>query len=81
MWSRAHRTQGKMRHLFFRYVPASNDEALSCMSVSSGVNSESSFEADLLTIAPGCRVFGYDSNADGVHFPFKSYCSLLIRPH
>jgi hypothetical protein len=32
----------------------------------SGVNDESSFEADLMKAAPGCQVYGYDFSVASV---------------
>jgi hypothetical protein len=38
----------------------------------SGVNGESSFEADLMKAAPGCQVYGYDFSVSSVGFSAQS---------
>ena len=48
-------------------IPSCSD-TLFFLACASGINGESSFEAELLEKAPGCQVWGYDFSVDGVSF-------------
>lgn len=61
-----------MRHLLLRSVfllVVFTGRMLIPLCDLTGVNSESSFEADLLKRAPGCEVWGYDYSVDAVRVP------------
>lgn len=56
---------------------------LSLVTCSPGINGESSFEADLLTRAPGCQVWGYDFSVSSVsffHAHYQCYHLHFLQP-
>ncbi|CAL1705890.1 unnamed protein product [Somion occarium] len=53
----------------------------SCVVYSFGINGESSFEADILTRAPGCQVYGYDFSVLSFGPEIASSVSLAPRSH
>ena len=55
-----------MIYLLRAWIPSCSDFFLAR---ASGINGESSFEAELLEKAPGCQVWGYDFSVSGVSFP------------
>ena len=52
-----------------------------CVVYSFGINGESSFEAEVLSRAPGCQVWGYDFSVTGWGPEIMANRSLAQRAH
>ena len=61
-----------MRHILFRsvfFLIVLHWRRVNPLACVTGINHESSFEADLLKRAPGCEAWGYDYSVDSVRVP------------
>ena len=61
-----------MRHIFFRsvfFLVVLHWRRVNPLACVTGINHESSFEADLLKRAPGCEAWGSDYSVDSVRVP------------